>query len=100
MEASLVFLTLHATSGEGTYSFVCPMCENLVHKSADPEVVALLRTAGVETAVTGTEPRVTHMEHPSRLAHEPPPFTLDDLIDFHFLLSREDWFSLLVSSSG
>ncbi len=109
MEASVVLLTLDASTGEGTYSFVCPVCEQLVQKAADREVVALLRTAGVETAIAARDVETaiaagdvaaSRREHPSARPQESPPFTLDDLIDFHFLLDREDWFSRLMSSSG
>ncbi len=95
MEAPLVLLMVQPGTGEGTYSFACPGCEEVVQKPADRKIVELLRTAGVETAVAGGT-----VGRPSRSREEPPPLTLDDLIDFHFLLSRDDWFGLLMASAG
>ena len=94
MAASLVLLTLHGEGGEGTYSFACPGCEEIVQKPADRKIVELLRTAGVETAVTGS--RTARAPQPRE---EPPPFTLDDVIDFHFLLQGDDWFLQLMASA-
>jgi hypothetical protein len=119
MEASLVLLTVQAGSGEGSYSFVCPVCEDLVQKAADRKIVELLRTAGVETAVASTEPAradatglsgldaatasadlaAAQAAHPSRRAAEPPPLTLDDLIDFHFALQRDGWMGELLAGA-
>lgn len=89
----MVLLTVESRTGEGAYSFVCPLCEEVVQKSADRKIVELLRTAGVETAVAGSS------QHPSRWRPEPPPFTLDDLIDFHFLLAGDDWLHLLTAAA-
>jgi hypothetical protein len=88
MDASLVLLTLQGSSGEGIYSFVCPVCEDVIEKPADQKIVTLLRSAGVETAEGAEESDVSRPEG--------PPFTLDDVIDFHFLLRRDDWFARLM----
>ena len=93
MDASLVLLTLHGDSGEGTYSFVCPVCEEVIEKPADRKIVTLLRSAGVETA-EGQGEAVPEESRP-----DGPPFTLDDVIDFHFLLTRDDWFLRLMASA-
>jgi predicted RNA-binding Zn-ribbon protein involved in translation (DUF1610 family) len=93
MEASLVLLTLHGREGEGTYSFVCPVCEEVVEKPADRKIVTLLRSAGVETA---QGPAFAQVEEGRP---EGPPFTLDDVIDFHFLLQSDDWFYRLMASA-
>jgi predicted RNA-binding Zn-ribbon protein involved in translation (DUF1610 family) len=93
MAASLVLLTLHGEGGEGTYSFVCPLCEEVVEKPADRKIVTLLRSAGVET----TEgPPFAEVEE-SR--PDGPVFTLDDVIDFHFLLQGDAWFLQLMASA-
>lgn len=99
MEASLVLLTVETASGEGTYSFVCPVCEDLVQKAADHKIVELLRTAGVETAVASTASADAKAAHPSRAASQLPPLTLDDLIDFHFALQRDDWMGDLLAGA-
>jgi hypothetical protein len=93
MEARVVFLTVRSETGEGTYSFVCPVCETLVEKPADRKIVVLLRSAGVELS-EAPSPEVLTMERVGD-----PPLTLDDLIDFHFLLERPDWFARLMASA-
>ncbi|HEX6262107.1 MAG TPA: hypothetical protein VF097_04595 [Actinomycetota bacterium] len=114
MSAASVLLVVEAGTTEGTYRFVCPSCEDTVEKRADRKVVMLLLSAGVEVREVSHE--VVSMEHPSvrshqpsfeeavqedvRVAQEEPAFTLDDLIDFHFLLQQEDWFDELARSAG
>jgi predicted RNA-binding Zn-ribbon protein involved in translation (DUF1610 family) len=93
MRADVILLTVEPTSGEGTYSFVCPSCEDLVEKPADRKIVSLLKSVGVDVA-----------EHPNPLEEievrpDGPQFTLDDVIDFHFLLSRDDWYEALMASA-
>lgn len=94
MRADVISLALEEDSGEGVYSFVCPVCEDVVEKPADRKIVSLLRSVGVE---------ITEHEAPvAELAERPggPPITIDDVIDFHFLLSQEDWFERLTASAG
>ena len=93
MDATLVMLTLHGSSGEGTYSFVCPSCEEVIEKPADRKIVTLLRSAGVETT-HGNALRPADEARP-----DGPAFSLDDVIDFHFLLGRDDWFDRLMSAA-
>jgi predicted RNA-binding Zn-ribbon protein involved in translation (DUF1610 family) len=85
------------------YRFRCPTCETMVTKSADDRIVGLLESGGV--AITRTQMDVVagdeligaqlpeHPEQPVRGA----TFTLNDVIDFHELLEREDWFAELSS---
>lgn len=87
--AASIVLNVPAGAVEGTYSFTCPGCRARVEKPADRRVVLLLRSAGVEE---GTDPFEEHLEG--------PPLTLDDLIDFHFLLQRDDWFVQLLATSA
>jgi predicted RNA-binding Zn-ribbon protein involved in translation (DUF1610 family) len=96
MEASVVLLTVDEASGEGSYSFVCPECLEVVEKPADQKIVTLLLSAGVE--VHRTTPTDEAML-PSRQTPGGPPLTADDLIDFHFLLSQDDWFNQLVAAA-
>jgi len=90
-------ILLHARKGdrEGTYSFICPACLDDVEKRADRKILALLISAGVDT-----EDRSRHPGHigpdqtePGAEEHHPsgPVFTLDDLIDFHFLLEDDSY---------
>lgn len=93
MRADVILLTVEPSSGEGTYSFVCPSCEDLVEKPADQKIVSLLRSVGVDVA-EGAAPSAELESRPAG-----PPFTLDDVIDFHFLLSKDDWLDELMASA-
>jgi predicted RNA-binding Zn-ribbon protein involved in translation (DUF1610 family) len=93
MRADVILLTVEPSSGEGTYSFVCPSCEDLVEKPADQKIVSLLKSVGVDVAESAA-PSGDLEARP-----EGPPFTLDDVIDLHFLLSTDDWFGRLMASA-
>jgi hypothetical protein len=93
MRADVILLTVESESGEGVYSFVCPVCEDLVEKPADRKIVSLLRSVGVETA----ERAESALE--AELRPEGPDFTLDDVIDFHFQLADDAWFEQLTAGA-
>jgi predicted RNA-binding Zn-ribbon protein involved in translation (DUF1610 family) len=93
MRADVILLTVEPQSGEGTYSFVCPSCEDLVEKPADRKIVSLLKSVGVDVAERAVQ--VEQVE----ARPDGPPFTFDDVIDFHFLLGREDWLEALMASA-
>ena len=113
MGAASVLLVVETGTSEGTYRFVCPGCEETIEKRADRKVVMLLLSAGVEVREVSRE--VVNMDHPSVRGSQPsfeevieedfpvpseePAFTLDDLIDFHFLLQQDDWFDELARSA-
>lgn len=79
----------HEVREGSTYRFDCPTCEEQVTKPADARIARLLTTGGVDVAVVDVETLDRREPHP-----EAPPagpaFTLDDLIDFHFLLADHD----------
>lgn len=103
MGSSSVVLTVEEGRTEGRYSFICPQCTETVEKRADRKVVMLLLSAGVEVQeVPRLEMPVTHpsMMAPARDDLDGPPFTTDDLIDFHFLLERNDWLEQLLSADA
>jgi uncharacterized protein YlaI len=84
-------LRIHPAGDERDfYAFTCPECDDRVRKPADSRIVRLLRTGGVEPIV----PRPHPEPGPGDLA----PLTHDDLLDFHQLLQRDDWFEALTSS--
>jgi hypothetical protein len=93
MRADVILLTVESGTGEGIYSFVCPVCEDLVEKPADRKIVSLLRSVGVETAERDVD-AVAIEDRP-----EGPEFTLDDVIDFHFELSDDAWFERLLAAA-
>ena len=87
-------ILLHAPrEGRSVYQFTCPACLSPVEKPADGKIVALLVSAGVDLATRET--LLGHTEG-APLPAEPldpmdtPPdgraLTVDDLLDFHFLL--------------
>lgn len=57
-----------------TYRFDCPGCQETVIKSAEPEVVDLLKSGGVQ---------VEEIRIPAEALerHDGPPLTWDDLLD-------------------
>jgi predicted RNA-binding Zn-ribbon protein involved in translation (DUF1610 family) len=95
MRADVILLTVEPRSGEGSYSFVCPSCEDLVEKPADRKIVGLLKSVGVDVA----ERSGRVQEAPVEIRPDGPPFTVDDVIDFHFLLGRDEWLEALMASA-
>lgn len=80
-----------------TYRFACPDCATTVVKPADQRVSRLLAAGGVEVEYASAlhldeelEALVTGL-HPE-LPGDGPPLTRDDLLRFHELLARDDWF--------
>lgn len=71
------------------YRFDCPLCHEEVQKPADDRVVQLLISGGVAATV---------WELPGEFQEQRDgaPLTMDDLLDFHLLLTREDWFDSLL----
>lgn len=77
-----------------SYGFACPGCGEEVRKAADERIVRLLVSGGVEAQPPET-PRPTLGQRTTG-----PDLQPDDLIDFHNLLERDDWFDRLLSASG
>lgn len=93
-------IMLHVAHGdrEGTYRFTCPECLDAVEKRADRKIIALLVSAGVDIAGPGTDLLQQDDREPWFAETEPDPrgdlpswpaFTVDDVIDFHFLLEDD-----------
>ena len=82
-------------SSSSYYAFACPSCFGTVRKPADERVVRLLISGGVEV-----QDMVPDGPPPRRLSErfEGPEITHDDLLDFHALLEREDWFDQLTAA--
>lgn len=92
------------------YAFTCPSCTERVHKPADERIARLLTTGGVrvevvdeaeEDLVSGVDeldaplPLPPHPEEP----RDADALTYDDVLDFHLLLERPDWFAELLALS-
>jgi predicted RNA-binding Zn-ribbon protein involved in translation (DUF1610 family) len=103
MTPEAILLSIRDQRGEGSYRFACPECLSTIEKPADRKVVALLLSAGVELAEAGTDDLE---QEPQSECYEPlevhpggPPFTVDDLITFHFLLKDDEELSRLLPRS-
>jgi hypothetical protein len=95
MGPEAILLSVRQNGREGSYRFTCPNCADDVEKRADRKIVALLVSAGVPVAGS---PAAEAPTHPSSFENEfvaeaeddYPPLTLDDLIQFHFMLQDDD----------
>lgn len=86
IELQIVREVLDEVADGSCYRFSCPTCTEVVTKPADERIARLLRTGGV--AVVEPAGPAVHPEQPPT----GPALTHDDLIDFHHLLERADWF--------
>jgi hypothetical protein len=81
-------------SAASAYRFACPSCEEHVSRTAVPDVIELLLSAGVKRE---------QFEHPSISQSGPTavpvkPLTEHDVSSFRDLLSSPDWFESLQAS--
>lgn len=92
MTPTAILLNVQDETGEGSYRFLCPSCLDPVEKPADRKIVALLISAGVDFSdplgEQGTLEAPEH-GHPGP-RYDGPPFTPDDLIEFHFMLQNDE----------
>ena len=107
MGPEAISLSVRSSGREGSYRFTCPRCDDAVEKRADRKIVALLVSAGVDLEaraasemgdtlfdqepVEGLEP----LEH----AADGPAFTIDDVIEFHFLLEDDHYLKEFLAGS-
>ena len=77
-----------AADNSGSYTFRCPSCATMVAKAAEPRIVDLLVSSGVELIVWQLPAELSE-------ARGGEPLTWDDLLDFHDLLKGDDWFETL-----
>jgi hypothetical protein len=95
MTPEAILLSIRDRTGEGSYRFSCPMCQDTVEKPADRKVAALLLSAGVELDEHEAGEEGETLEPAPELPSYPearptgPPLTVDDLINFHFLLKDD-----------
>lgn len=87
----------HTAAAESYYAFTCPACTDLICKPADERVIRLLLSGGVE-ARDVDEPVYVRTRLDQRFDF--PPFTHDDLLDFHHLLKADGWFELVLALTG
>jgi hypothetical protein len=99
-----ILLSVRQNGREGSYRFTCPSCADAVEKRADRKIVALLVSAGVDIerpdgAATLSD-RLFDQEDPAALRPGGPPFSIDDVIEFHFLLQDDRHIEDFLASSG
>jgi hypothetical protein len=95
MKAEAISLELADDGEQGHFAFTCPDCSADVTRPADRKVVALLLAVGVSTHEAPAAKAETPSLAPEDQDPAPhaPAFTLDDLIDLHFLLEDDAWLS-------
>jgi hypothetical protein len=104
MGPEAILLSVLQGGVEGTYRFVCPSCMDSVEKRADRKIVALLVSAGVDVDSSQKDESEAQSElfddEIASLERKPegPPFTVDDVIRFHFQLQDEKFLEQLISS--
>lgn len=91
LTAEDILLRIGSDPAANTYGFDCPDCGDFIRKPADERVVRLLLSGGVM-------PVMNHVPAEALENHDGPPISHDDLLAFHELLQRDDWFDHLVSS--
>lgn len=72
--------------------FDCPACLRTVTIRVDPETASMLRHLGARIVPGHPGPSV------EPVLADAPAFTHDDLLDFHLLLQRTDWYERLRAS--
>jgi len=84
--ADAIDLVVDRDTAAASYGFTCPGCDRHIRRPANKTVVRMLELGGVAAHPP--------LQHPERLDDEAvglPPFTLDDLLDFHELLQDPHW---------
>jgi hypothetical protein len=93
LSAEAISLEVTDDGDRGRYAFTCPDCRADITRDADRKVVSLLLAAGA-TSYGAEAPAETAPSLPAEdwnPCPDAPAFTLDDLIDLHFLLEDEAW---------
>jgi hypothetical protein len=104
MGPEAILLSVRENGREGSYRFTCPSCDDSVEKRADRKIVALLVSAGVDIARPSggfdAQDALFDQEPEEPSAPAAPPFSIDDVIEFHFLLKDDRYIQDFLASSG
>lgn len=104
MGPEAIMLSVRQSGREGSYRFTCPSCADDVEKRADRKIVALLVSAGVDIEQSETDQLLFDDEDDlaDRRAAMPqgPRFSIDDVIEFHYLLEDDRYIEEFMASSG
>ena len=105
MGPEAILLSVVQGGVEGTYRFECPQCSDSVEKRADRKIVALLVSAGVDVDASKADEEAEAQselfdDEVASLERRPegPPFTIDDVIRFHFQLQDDRFVEQIFSS--
>ena len=104
MGPEAILLSVRDDGREGSYRFTCPGCADDVEKRADRKIVALLVSAGVDIAQPDRDASQAAMLFDDADAERSdpdagPPFSIDDVIEFHFLLQDDRYIQDFFASS-
>jgi predicted RNA-binding Zn-ribbon protein involved in translation (DUF1610 family) len=108
MGPEAILLSVRQSGKEGSYRFTCPNCADDVEKRADRKIVALLVSAGVDIDQTdGESAGQLLFDEDDEIAEDPrgplpegPPFKIDDVIEFHYLLEDDRYIAEFLAYSG
>jgi hypothetical protein len=105
MGPEAILLSVRQSGREGSYRFTCPNCSDDVEKRADRKIVALLVSAGVDIEQGEADGgQLLFDEEPAEDPRGPlpqgPPFSIDDVIEFHYLLEDDSYIHEFLASSG
>jgi predicted RNA-binding Zn-ribbon protein involved in translation (DUF1610 family) len=92
LTAEDILLRIGASRTVNTYGFTCPTCGDFVQKSADDRIVRLLLSGGVV-------PVPVHVPAEALEVHDGPPISHDDILNFHEMLTEDDWIKQLLESN-
>ena len=104
MGPEAILLSVRQNGREESYRFTYPNYADDVKKRADRKIVALLVSAGVDidqADETMRQPALFDDDDPRGPLPAGPTFTIDDVIEFHFLLEDDRYIrEFLASSDG
>lgn len=103
MGPEAIMLSVRQSGREGSYRFTCPSCADDVEKRADRKIVALLVSAGVDIEQSESDQMLFDDEDsqdPRGTIPQGPVFSIDDVIEFHYLLEDDRYIEEFLASSG
>ncbi|HWC71286.1 MAG TPA: hypothetical protein VG993_09015 [Actinomycetota bacterium] len=102
MGPEAIMLSVRQSGREGSYRFTCPNCADDVEKRADRKIVALLVSAGVDIEQSESDQMLFDDEEigPRSAIPQGPVFSIDDVIEFHYLLEDDRYIEEFLASSG
>src|SRR5437016_5607979 len=101
MGPEAILLSVRQNGREGSYRFTCPQCADDVEKRADKKIVALLVSAGVDIDRGEGQMETLFDQETTVRQGVPtgPPFSIDDVIEFHFLLEDDAYIQEFLATS-